>query len=221
MGMVAMAFLKNREKKPAEGKSKSLGSGKELSKELMEKLVSLARKTVESKLDGIPVPAVTEVRELFGKDFKEVSSEQGAFVTLEYEGQLRGCIGSLIPEGPLWENIRSNALNAAFHDPRFYPVEKKELAKISIEISVLSPLYRMKYSDADDLLSKLEPGVHGVMLRFPNGAGATYLPQVWEDLPQKDVFLSELCRKAEMDSDAWKNLKPEVLVYTVQHAKER
>ena len=216
-----MAFLKNREKKPAEGKSKSLGNGKELSKEQMEKLLALARKTIEAKLDGKPVPAITEVREIFGNGFSEVSSEQGAFVTLEFEGHLRGCIGSLIPEGPLWENIRSNALNAAFHDPRFYPVEKKELPKITIEISVLSPLYRMKYSDADDLLSKLEPGVHGVMLRFANGAGATYLPQVWEDLPQKDVFLSELCRKADMDSDAWKNLLPEVLIYTVQHSKEQ
>lgn len=88
-------------------------------------------------------------------------------------------------------------------------------------MSALSALYKVKYSDWKDLLSKIEPRTHGVLLRFENGAAATYLPQVWDDLPGPEEFLSSLCRKAGEEADAWKRGGMQAYVYTVQKMAER
>ena len=191
---------------------------RELSRAQLKKLVALAQRTIWKKLSGEPIPSVSEIKAQVGtSDFIRLCVPQGAFVTLTIGRELRGCIGSIMPEGPLWESVRANALNAAFHDPRFEPLSKEEFAKTEIEVSALSPLYELKYSGADDLISKLEPRVHGVLLRFKDGSGATFLPQVWDDLPTADEFLSHLCMKAGKPAGAWKNEKPAVFTYTVQH----
>ena len=195
-----------------------MGGG--LSARQMAKLVQLARLAISKKMDGKKIIETAEAKGIFGSDFEAVCMEQGAFVTLTIGGSLRGCIGSLVAEGPLWESVRDTALNAAFGDTRFTPLSKEEIADVKIEVSVLSPLREMKYSNWRDLLSSLQPGAHGLLLRFANGAGATYLPQVWEQIPKKEDFLSSLCMKAGMPPSAWKAEKPEAFTYTVQMAEE-
>lgn len=142
-------------------------------------------------------------------------TECGAFVTLTKQGQLRGCIGSIRAEKPLVECVRDNAINAAFADPRFPPIRASELPELEIEISVLSPPQSLSYSGSEDLLKKLRPGVDGVIIKHGYHQ-ATFLPQVWEQLPQAQDFLSRLCEKAGLASDEWVRGDLEVFTYRVQ-----
>lgn len=137
------------------------------------------------------------------------------FVTLKIGGQLRGCIGSLEPADPLWESVRQNALNAAFRDTRFMPLTENELDSVHIDISILTDAGTLEYTDADDLVRKLRPGVDGVILRYGR-SGATFLPQVWEQLPTPSLFLGQLCRKAGLTESCWKEGHPEIQIYQVQ-----
>jgi AmmeMemoRadiSam system protein A len=191
-----------------------------LSKAQMQVLLLVARDAIARKLEGKQRPSEKELEALAGKDAQALLKKRGAFVTLTIGGGLRGCIGSILAGAPLLWAVHDNALNAAFCDPRFAPLSKDEFKETAIEVSVLSPLCALEYSDASDLLSKLKPRVHGVLLRFPGGAGATFLPQVWEQLPKKEDFLSHLCAKAGMPKDCWRTLRPRVLVYSVQSAEE-
>jgi AmmeMemoRadiSam system protein A len=192
----------------------------DLSAEELKLLLIVARNAIERKLNGLEKLTTGGIRELAGRDAERLSQKRGAFVTLTIGKSLRGCIGSLQAEKPLIEAVYSNALNAAFSDPRFMPLTKKEFGQVKIEVSVLSPLSRLEYRDADDLLSKLVPHKHGVLLEFSNGAGSTFLPQVWEQLPDAAEFLSHLSAKAGMPADSWRRSFPTVLVYTVQAAEE-
>ncbi|WP_163335919.1 AmmeMemoRadiSam system protein A [Desulfopila sp. IMCC35008] len=176
-------------------------------------LLRLARKTIRDHL----TMDSDEACEPPGDD---VFDEEGAtFVTLKRDGQLRGCIGNLEPSGTLWESIRRNAINAAFYDSRFSPLTEDELADVHIDISILSQPRPLYYTDANDLLVKLCPGKDGVVLRH-RGRGATFLPQVWEQLPSVELFLGHLCRKAGLADDCWQTEHPEILVYQVQSFAE-
>jgi len=129
--------------------------------------------------------------------------EPGAsFVTLTLGGQLRGCIGSLEARRSLGADIQANALAAAFHDPRFTPLTAREFDAIRIEVSVLSPTQAMTFSSESDALDQLRPGIDGVVFEC-DGRRSTFLPQVWEQLPDRRVFLVHLKRKAGLPSDFW------------------
>jgi AmmeMemoRadiSam system protein A len=141
--------------------------------------------------------------------------ESGTFVTLKLAGQLRGCIGNLEPAGSIYDGIQRNAINAAFNDYRFTPLTSEELERIHIDISILSPASLLSYCDGQDLVRQLRPGIDGLILRH-GSAAATFLPQVWEQLPQPEDFLGHLCRKAGLPEKTWRDSHPEILVYQVQ-----
>lgn len=131
------------------------------------------------------------------------AAEPGAaFVTLTVDGRLRGCIGSLEAHRPLVDDVRDNARAAAFRDPRFPPLSRDEFDKVRIEVSVLSPPAALPVADRDDARARLRPGIDGVVLRA-QGRRATFLPQVWEQLPDPDMFLSHLLRKAGLSDYYW------------------
>lgn len=176
-------------------------------------LLSVARETIEQRLfDRSGQPSDAGLSDKF-------FNRCGTFVTLTTGGRLRGCIGHIIPQEPLIEGVKVNAINAAFHDPRFPPLTKEEWKRVRIELSVLTDPRPLSYSDADDLLNKLRPDVDGLIIR-KGYHQATFLPQVWEQLPKKEEFLSHLCLKAGLGADAWKKGDLEVSVYQVQAFEE-
>ena len=146
--------------------------------------------------------------------------EQGAsFITLTIGEALRGCIGALEPYQSLAEDVREHAAAAALQDPRFPPVSDQELSRIEIEISRLTRPIPLEYRDPDDLLSKLRPGVDGVILRDDHRR-STFLPQVWEKLPDPAEFLTSRCYKMGADPHLWQKKHLEVLVYQVEEFRE-
>lgn len=148
------------------------------------------------------------------------NEKRGTFVTLKTRGNdLRGCIGSLAASESIREGVRRNALNAAFNDPRFEPVNKEEFPDLSFEISLLTEPAPLVYSDTEDLVAKLRPGVDGVILR-KGARSATFLPQVWDQLPRTEDFLSHLCSKAFLPADSWRTEKLEIMTYQVQHFED-
>ena len=117
------------------------------------------------------------------------------------------------------EGIQINALNAAFRDPRFSPLSKEEWKKVKIEISILTEPKILSYDGPEDLLEKVHSGVDGVIIQ--KGAyQSTFLPQVWEQLPDKELFLRHLCQKGGMDGDCWKSTDTKVEVYTASYFNE-
>lgn len=134
-----------------------------------------------------------------------VLREPGAsFVTLERHGQLRGCIGTLEAHQPLASDVAQNAFQSAFRDPRFPPLSKSELAGLDIHISVLSKPEPMQFSSEVDFIRQLRPGVDGVILAEGWHRG-TFLPAVWEDLPEPEDFVRHLKLKAGLPPDYWSN----------------
>ncbi|VBB42046.1 Protein Mbar_A1807 [uncultured Desulfatiglans sp.] len=179
-------------------------------------LIDVARKTIEKALRKTPVePGSTGGRPDTGV-FRE---RRGTFVTLTRDGQLRGCIGHIAAQAPLIESVRENALSAAFRDPRFRPLSADEVDRIAIEVSILTEPQLMAYADAAELLAKLRPGVDGLIIK-KGYHQATFLPQVWEQLPRKEEFLAHLCLKAGLDAEAWRKGDLEVLTYQVQAFEE-
>jgi AmmeMemoRadiSam system protein B/AmmeMemoRadiSam system protein A len=189
-----------------------------LNEEQGQVLVKLARQTIMEEL-GEAVPPHESESVISSLSESCYQTHCGTFVTLKIGGQLRGCIGSLTATEPLSEGVRNNAINAAFRDPRFSPLTGKELPKVEIEVSILSEPQPLEYSDADDLIKKLRVNIDGVIIRKGH-ASATFLPQVWEQLPAPEEFLSHLCMKAGLGSKAWRNTKIEVLTYQVQYFEE-
>jgi AmmeMemoRadiSam system protein A len=141
-------------------------------------------------------------------------------VTLTLDGQLRGCIGSLEPYQPLAEDVREHAIAAALRDPRFPPVTENELSGIRIEISRLTRPVPLAYQDANDLLSRLHPHVHGVIVRNGPDRRATFLPQVWEKIPNPADFLDNLCYKMGAEPGLWRTKHLDVLTYRVEEFHE-
>ncbi len=179
-----------------------------LSSEDRRYLLSLARQTIASVLAGREAPEV---------DLNAVSEDLrrpgASFVTLTIGGELRGCIGSIEARRPLVLDVRENAVAAAFHDPRFPPMSPQELDRTHIEISVLTPPQPLQYDDPVDLLIRLRPGVDGVIIER-GWHRATFLPQVWEKLPDPREFLAHLCLKAGLPPDDYR--RPGLRVYTYQ-----
>jgi len=182
-------------------------------------LVALARQTLANHFD-LPAAAQSRMDLTAQLEDPALNARCGTFVTLKIDGQLRGCIGSLTAAAPIVDGVRDNAQNAAFHDPRFPPLGRDELDRVQIEVSVLSEPVPLAYRDADELLARLRPGIDGVIIR-KGYASATFLPQVWEQLPRPEQFLGHLCLKAGLPADQWRSGDLDVRIYQVQYFEER
>ena len=177
-------------------------------------LIGLARQALQSAVTHSPI--VDPNSESLPPKFKEPT---GCFVTLTKDGALRGCIGHLMAMEPLHRAVAENALNAALRDPRFPPVQASELDKIKIEISVLTAPQPLVFSSPDDLLSKLHPNEDGVLLHI-GPRTATFLPQVWAQIPDKVKFLEHLSQKAGGEPSAWRGKGVSVDIYRVECFEE-
>ncbi|MCS7280970.1 MAG: AmmeMemoRadiSam system protein A [Desulfobacterota bacterium] len=155
-------------------------------------------------------------RKLFGKSTKEINipesltEKRGAFVTLKKGGELRGCIGYIRGYLPLHKTVEEVAVEAAFHDPRFPPLSKEEWKDIELEISVLSPMRKIK------TIEEIEVGKHGLYIEM-QGASGLLLPQValeygWD----RTEFLEHTCYKAGLPKDAWKSDKANIYVFSAE-----
>lgn len=177
-------------------------------------LLKMARASIGKKL-GLPLKGLDEN----GQDTGFLKNRQGIFVTLHKKGQLRGCIGSIQPVKPLEEGVTENAVCAAFKDPRFSPLSADEFDLIDIEISLLSKPEALEFDNCTELVALLVPHQHGVIIE-KDGSRATFLPQVWEQLPKCEDFLGHLCVKAGLDATAWKEKGIMVYTYCVQSFAE-
>ncbi len=179
-----------------------------------KKLLKLVRETIGQRLGLI------ESIDRTGLDAEELQQDLATFVTLTIDGQLRGCIGNLEPSGLLLESLVTNARQAAFHDQRFSPLSREEFERLHIHISILTRPKTLEHTDGDELLAKLRPAVDGVIVE-KGGARATFLPQVWEQLPEPHQFLEQLCLKAGLHRTAWQEPECAVYVYQVQSFEEK
>ncbi len=142
--------------------------------------------------------------------------EQGAtFITLHLDKKLRGCIGSLRAHRPLLDDVKANALAAAFKDPRFKPLTLAEYAQVEVEISLLSALSAVTFSDETSALAQLKPLVHGVIFEYGHHR-STYLPQVWDNFADPVMFMATLKQKAGLPPNFW---EPGVKLHTYTVAK--
>lgn len=177
--------------------------------ELGAALLRLARGAIGTEF-GLPAATVQH----------EALDRPGAtFVTLKLGDDLRGCIGTLESTRPLRRDVEENARRAAFSDPRFPPLSAREFDSVGIEVSLLGPSEPIACKDEEDLLAQLHPGVDGLVLSHGFRRG-TFLPQVWEALPEPRRFLHELKRKAGLPDDFW---DPQLSIarYTVEKWTER
>jgi len=172
--------------------------------EQRKRLLEIARQSIENYLNTGKRLEVNEKDPLLVKEF-------GAFVTLNKNGHLRGCIGNIIASGPLYLTVKNMAVEAAVNDPRFPEVTLSELGDIEIEVSVLSPLEKVESAD------KIELGKHGVIVRKGSSSGV-FLPQVATETGwSKEEFLSNLCaQKAGLSADAWKDKSTEIFIFTAE-----
>jgi AmmeMemoRadiSam system protein A len=157
-------------------------------------LLNIARNAIAQELEleiSDPGPVSTEMQE-----------KRATFVTLEMDGHLRGCIGMLEASRPLAEDVAANARAAAFEDPRFPPVTKPEFEKLDIHISVLTPPEELTFSSEEEALHQIRPNIDGLILQEGFRRG-TFLPSVWEQLPEKKQFWAHLKNKAGLPADYW------------------
>jgi AmmeMemoRadiSam system protein A len=172
-------------------------------------LLALARESLESTLGRGVVP-------LHQLEDPPWLREPGAtFVTLRQDGELRGCVGSIRAYRPLGEDVVANARAAALYDSRFPPVVPAELPRITLEVSLLSPPVPLPAASEAEAIARLRPGVDGVILE-DGPARATFLPQVWEQLPEPWRFLAFLKQKAGLPPEGW---SPTLRLWTYTVAK--
>ncbi len=180
-----------------------------LNKEQKKELLALARTSIENRLKNkksTPLPLNSS---------PELNQPAAVFVTLNRDGALRGCIGTMTPHQLLSDAVAAFAVAAAFEDPRFSPLSSEELASVKIEISVLSPLRRVAGWE------EVVEGKHGVYVQ-KGRSGGTYLPQVWEHFNSREKFLSSLClEKAGLPAAAWKEKSTALYIYTVDSFEEK
>ncbi|HIE25411.1 MAG TPA: AmmeMemoRadiSam system protein A [Anaerolineales bacterium] len=186
-----------------------------LSPEEKDTLLKIARHTLEEKIRGDKHPPLNAA----SLRTPLLQSDGASFVTFTINGQLRGCIGTLEPYQPLVDDVREHTLSAALNDYRFPQVSAEELDQIKIEISRLTAPTPLIYTDADDLIAKLRPNIDGVVL-IDGHRRATFLPQVWKQLPKTEDFLNHLCQKMGAPADLWMRKKLDVLIYQVEEFSE-
>lgn len=160
-------------------------------------LLQIARTAISRAL-RVPSVSATYVDE----NMPWLSQPGATFVTLTQWGELRGCIGSLQACDPLIEDVSNNAVSAALHDPRFMPLAADELETVSVEVSLLSELQSLDFSSEADALAQLRPDIDGVVFEY-GSYRSTFLPQVWESLPQPQQFLAKLKSKARLSENFW------------------
>ena len=141
-----------------------------------------------------------------------------SFITLNLENKLRGCIGSLKAHRPLLDDVKANAFAAAFKDPRFKPLTVAEYENIDVEISLLSPLSALEFSNEASALAQLTPHVHGVIFKYGHHR-STYLPQVWEHFADPSMFMATLKQKAGLPPNFWE-AGVKIHTYTVTKLRE-
>lgn len=216
VGYAAIAYYQASERASAEQPQPNanlpLRPPQPLSRQEQEALLELARTTLAQYLQ---THTIFEPDPQRFSEFPALQETRGTFVTLKKQGELRGCIGNTIGRQPLYLGVRDHAINAAVHDSRFPPVTQEELAEIDLSISVLDVPRLLSVDAPEDYLKKLTRQ-DGVLL-VSGIAQATYLPQVWEQLPDPVEFLSRLCLKAGTQANCWKN--PATQIYTY-HAQE-
>ncbi|MCX7097568.1 MAG: AmmeMemoRadiSam system protein A [Methylococcales bacterium] len=168
-----------------------------LTKDQQQRLLTLARSSIAEGLKtGRPLQVDLA-------DYPaELTALRATFVTLLKQNQLRGCIGMLEATRPLAEDIATNAFLAAFKDPRFEPLADGELGELEIHLSLLTPAEPVSFTSEQDLISQLQPGIDGLILAEGHRRG-TFLPSVWEQLPQPKQFLQHLKQKAGLAPNYW------------------
>jgi uncharacterized protein len=179
-----------------------------------QELLRIARKAIEHAAAGLPLDAI-DTDQLP----KSLQANGACFVTLTVEGGLRGCIGSLEAIRPLVADVQEHAVDAAVNDFRFPPVSPEEVGRLRIELSVLSPSEPLDYSGPEELPRRLRPGVDGVVLQR-GSRRATFLPQVWEKVPDPEEFLGLLCEKMGLPAESWRREKMKVAIYQVESFEE-
>jgi AmmeMemoRadiSam system protein A len=185
-----------------------------LTEEEKKLLLKLARQSIELAVSGFPLAHL--VLENYSPNLRAYGA---SFVTLTEEGELRGCIGALEPYQPLVQDVCEHAEAAALDDYRFHPVRPDEVPRLVIEISRLTIPQPLQYAQPLELPHKLKPGSDGVIIR--DGIHrATFLPQVWEKIPDPDGFLSHLCQKMGVPADIWKRKMLQVFTYHVEEFQE-
>jgi hypothetical protein len=194
--------LDKNELMPADKQEKKMGGL--LNEAQKKRLLEIARKTIEGYIRDGSAPEFSEEDETLNK-------EMGAFVTLHKNGQLRGCIGNMLGDGPLWRTVCTMSIQSATRDPRFRPVGIDELDDIDIEISVLSPLEKI------DDPKKIVMGKHGVMVRSAFRSGV-YLPQVATETGwNREEFMNSLCaHKTGIAADSWKTGKCDIYIFSAE-----
>ncbi|MCK5806201.1 MAG: AmmeMemoRadiSam system protein A, partial [Lentisphaeria bacterium] len=207
VGYAAALFVQNKEDKAMEDVPKQ---GFTVPADVQMELLALARRRIETAAKGEDFDYAPPAA------LKDVLSEPAAvFVTLHKDKRLRGCIGTTAAHDPLWQAVYRLAYSAAFEDHRFDRVTLAEAPQLHIEISVLSPVRRV--ASADEIV----PGKHGVIVGSGYRRGL-FLPQVWDQLPKKDEFMSILCtQKAHLSADAWKQADTELSIFTVFAFEEK
>jgi len=208
VGYSAIAFFEAQ-------KASKLSPNRSVEKGMLGKdILKLSRQTLEGFIKtNQEVPQVKDSQ-------RELEVKRGCFVTLKKNGQLRGCIGSILPEQSIARCVVDNTINAAVNDYRFNRVEETELSSIDIEVSLLTVPEPLPHKDPQDLLQKLAPRKHGVILK-KGMHSATFLPQVWDELSDKQEFLRHLCLKGGMSLDCWKDSETQILVYEAEVFTEK
>jgi MEMO1 family protein len=160
-----------------------------------KRLLAIARASIAS--------AFRRDAALPGSDAPWLKEWRSSFVTLKLDGELRGCVGALEPHRPLAEDVAANASAAAFQDPRFAPLREHELERTELEVSLLSAPTRIAFDTHERLIAQLRPGIDGLVVQHRDDPlrRATFLPQVWESLPDREEFLAQLKRKAGLPPD--------------------
>ncbi len=229
VGYAAVSFIKSAQPHPDVSLGKEMREREEkkmktdgvitpfkLSPEAQKELLTLARESIENSLTDYSSSVADSTRRMDRLQNPELKNLGAVFVTLRKKGQLRGCIGTTMARRAIYEEVGEMACAAAFQDYRFSPVKKEELKEIKIEISVLSPLEKVKSAE------EIKPKMHGVYLRQENYAGL-FLPQVWEETGwNKEEFLSNLAsHKAGLAQDAWKDSATQLYIFTVFSFEEK
>lgn len=177
-------------------------------------LLQIAKTVILNKLKG----GYELDKDVLLKKYPFLKDDGASFVTLKYKGELRGCIGSIVAHKKLLDDIMDNAESAAFRDPRFTQLSVEELDALTLEVSVLTKPQLLEYNNYDDLQNKIDADVDGLILKYGAYQG-TFLPQVWEQLPTKEEFLTHLSYKAGANPSVYEH-HPDIYKYQVDAIEE-